>query len=89
MAHNLKTIANGGDLGPPQSKRKAITALLPYVVWQERDGKPDLLDTFLHGARASKECEFMWHHADQCASGLLHEASPRVLVLVLPYVRWD
>ena len=27
-----------------QSEHKAITALLPYAVWQERDGKPEMLE---------------------------------------------
>jgi hypothetical protein len=31
----------------------------------------------------------MWHHAGQYLCGLLHEASPRATVLVLPYIRWD
>jgi hypothetical protein len=77
------------DRGTLQSKRKAITTLLPYVIRQERDGQPELLDTFLRAVGASKEWEFVWHRVGKYASGLLHEASPRAIVLLLPHIRWD
>jgi hypothetical protein len=48
-----------------------------------------MLDIFLRVARASKEWEFTWHQFGRYASGLLHEASPRAVVLVLPFISWD
>jgi hypothetical protein len=48
-----------------------------------------MLDAFLRAARASREKKFTWHRVGQYASRLLHEASPRALVLVFPYIRWD
>jgi hypothetical protein len=77
------------DRGALRSKRKAITVLLPYAIRQERDGQPEMLDTFLHAVGAAMEWEFMWHRVGHYASGLLHEASPRALILVLPHIRWD
>lgn len=70
------------------SKYKAITALLPYAVWQERDGQPEMLDMFLRAARASRMLRFMWYRVNQFASTLLSEASPRALVLASPHIRW-
>ena len=69
-----------------QSKRKAISALLPYAVWQERDGQPEILDSILRAARASRMLTFVWYRADQFLSTKLSKASPRTVVLVLPYI---
>ena len=78
-------MAEAEDYHPLHSKRKAITALLPHAVRQERDGQPEMLNAFLHAVRASKNEDFMWRHVEQYAGRLLHEASPRAIALVLPY----
>ena len=87
IAQNLKIMVKSRDRRPLQSKRKAITALLPYAIWQERDGQPEMFDTFIHVARTPKDWGFTWHHVGQYVSGLLHEASPRAIVLVLPHIQ--
>jgi hypothetical protein len=89
IAQNLKTVVEGGDHNLLQSKRKAITTLLPYAIWQERDGRPELLDTFLRAVRASEEWAFTWHHIGKYGSALLHEATPHATVSLLPYIPWD
>ena len=71
-----------------RSKRKAITALLPYAIWQERCGKPEVLDTLLHAARASKKHKFLWKRAEQFASPLLSKGSPRAILLASPHIPW-
>ena len=71
-----------------QSKCKAISVLLPYAVWQERDGKPDMFDAILHAIEASRMLRFVWYHVDQFVSTLLSEASPRAIVLMLPHIPW-
>ena len=81
-------MAEAEDFHPLQSKRKAITALLPHAVRQERDGQPEMLDAFLHATRVSKKQDFMWRHVEQYAGRLIREASPRAIVLVLPYTPW-
>jgi hypothetical protein len=45
---------DAGDPGPIYSKRKAITALFPYAVWQEQDGQHKVLDVCLHAAQGLK-----------------------------------
>jgi hypothetical protein len=71
-----------------RSKRKAISALLPHAIRQERGGQPEILDAYLCAVRTSMEPNFTWRHIGQYASEL-HEASSRAIVLVLPYIRWD
>ena len=82
-------MAEAEDYHSLQSKRKAISALLPYAVWRERDGQPEMLDVILHAARASRMFRFMWCHVDQFVSTLFSEASPRAIALVSPYIPWD
>ena len=82
-------MAETGDHRPLQSKRKAIVTFLPYAVWQEREGRHEILDTFLRVARASKERQLTWNRSRKFPTALLSEASPRAIVLVSPHIRWD
>ena len=81
-------MVEGGDWRPIESKRKAITSLLPYALREERDGQPEMFDTFIHAVRASKDRDFTWYPIIQYGSGIACEASARAIVLVLPYIRW-
>lgn len=81
-------MAEAEDHRPLQSKRKAISALLPYAVWRERDGQPEMFNTILDAARASRPVLSMWHHTNQFVSTLLSEASLRAIVLVSPHIPW-
>ena len=74
------------DRHPLWSKSKAITALLPYAAWRERDGQPEMLDTILWAARASGILWFMWRHVDKIVGMLLSESSPRATVLASPHI---
>ena len=82
----LKITALAGDYNLLRSKRKAISALLPYAVWQEQDGKPQALDAFLSAARASKQREFTWSHIGGFAATQLSEVSPWTVILATPYI---
>jgi hypothetical protein len=88
IAQNLEMMIKAEDRRLFWSKRKALTALLPYAISQERDGHPEMLGAYLHAVRTSMEPNFTWHHAREDVNGLLHEASSRAIVLVLPYIRW-
>ena len=81
-------MAETGDPDELRSKRKAVTALLPYAIWQERGGEPLMLNTFLRAAQASGMMYFTWHRIDRFASTLLSEASPRAIVLASPHIPW-
>ena len=63
-----------------------INTLLPYAVWQEQGDKPELLDTFLCAAKASKWVKFTWNRTRELASTLLSEASPQAIILASPYI---
>ena len=89
IIQKLETLAEDEDWYSLRLKHKAITALLPYAVWQERDGRPEMLDAFLHAARASRERQFAWDHIRVIAITLLCEASPRAVILVAPHFPWD
>ena len=81
-------MAEAEDYNPLRFKRKAINTLLPFAVWLEKDGKPEMLNTFLHAARASKEWELTWHRSWKFAKLLPQKASPRGFILASPHVRW-
>ena len=81
-------MAEAEDHRPLQSKRKAVSALLPYAVWRERDGQPEVFDTILYAARASKMYMFTWSHVSRFVSTRLPNASPRAIVLASPQVSW-
>ena len=89
IAEQLKAMIQTGDLRALQSKRKAISALLPYAVWQERDRGPEMLDTLLSAARASRMLKFMWDRVGQYAGRLLSKATPRAVVLISPHIPWS
>jgi len=88
ITQKLKRMAGSEDWRLIRSKRKAITALLPYAVRKERDGHSEMFDVFLRAAITSKDRGFTWHHIRQYASRIPHETSPRAIVLVLPHIRW-
>ena len=82
-------MAEAEDHRSLKSKHIAITALLPYAVWQERDGQSEMFDTILHAARASRMLPYMvWYCVDQFFSTLFSEASPRAIVLASPHIHW-
>jgi len=71
------------------SKRKAITALLPYAVLQETSGQLEMFDTFLRAARASRMLRFRWSCVEQSVDMILSRATPHVIVLVSPHIPWS
>ena len=77
------------DQDPLRLKREAITTLLPYAVWQERDGRPEMINTIIHAARASRMSEFMWYRVTEFVSTLFSEASLGAAILVSPHIPWD
>jgi len=87
----VKTVVEAEDLDKLRSKRKAINTFLLYAIWQERNGQPELLDTFLLAARASRVLGYMWFntHRQFISTLLSGGVSPRALILVSPYIPWS
>ena len=79
-------MAESEDYRPLQSKRKAIIAILPYAVWRERDGQPEMFDMILYAVRASRMSEFMWRYVGRSVRTLFSVASPRAIVLASPHI---
>ena len=89
IAQKLETMAEAEDHRLLQSKRKAITTLLPYAVRQEREGRPETLDSILHAFGAARVLRFTWDFVDTFFSTLLSKASPRAAALASPHIHWD
>ena len=88
IAQKLRTMAKAKDYRPLQSKRKAISALLPYAAGQERDGQPEVFDATIRAIRASRMLGFMWDRIRQSVIISLSGASPQAIVLALPHTAW-
>jgi hypothetical protein len=88
ITQKLGMMIQADDHQPLLSKRKALTALLPYAILQERDRHPEMLDAYLHAVRTSMEPNFTWRHAREHVDGLFQKTSPRAMVLMTT-VWWD
>ena len=87
------TQANAHDQLTLHGKRKAITALLPYAVWQERYRQHAMiLDVLSHVVNASQSNGFLWHCVQPFVNTLLNDASDvplkRAVMLVSPCIPW-
>ena len=78
-------MAEAENQNAPHSKRKAVATLLPYAIWLEQDGQPEM---FLHTARVLGMLGPMWCHVNDITHMLLHKASPRAIVLMSPHISW-
>ena len=74
------------------SKRKAISTLLPYSVFLEQGGRPEMLDAVSDAFRASNSFQPIWDHAQSYLRSLLsrpnHPSLHRAIVLTSPYMEW-
>ena len=73
------------------SKRKALTALFPYVVLRVKEGKHEMFNVFLRVVRSSEWSGFMWFYIEPLLSALLEETRiflKRAAILVSPHLPW-
>ena len=88
----LESLADAHDNGTLLRKRKAISALLPYAVWQERDKEYPILDAFLLVLKITGSCRFWWRRVQPFMNKLLDVTSDvslnRPLILATPCVTW-
>jgi len=89
IAEDLEDMARVEDLDQIWSKRKAIVALFPYAVRQDRGGDRRVVDAFLGVAKAPKIGTLL----TEPITTLFKEASPdspnRVVTLLSPYADWE
>ena len=92
IAQKLETLADAPDRVPLLRKEKAIYALLPYAIRQERDQEYAIFDALLHAAEKIPGFRFSWCHIqpflDKLFDGTSHLSSERALILVSPYMNW-
>ena len=74
-------LADARDWDALSHKRKAIYALFPYAVRQERDKEYAILDALLHAAKTARSVRFSWYHIrpflDKLFDGTSHVSSKR------------
>ena len=92
IAGKLEVLADAHGQDNLFRKRKAISALFPYVIWQERDQESQILDLFLRFVKITKSVQFWWRHIEPSVKTLVdgtsHVPSNRALTLLSPYMPW-
>ena len=95
ITRQLTTWADAHDQDTLYRNRKAITALFPYVMWQERyRQRPETFNVFLHAVDAAKSYTgFLWHCVQPFMNTLLNDAGDvslkRVAMLVSSDIPWE
>jgi len=86
-------MVEAGDLIAIYSKRKAISALLPYAIRLPGDGQQKMIGALSGTHRTSIFTDFVWDCVELRMTVLLNEPrtpSPdRVITLVSPYLDWN
>ena len=84
---------NANDPGPILSKRKAISALVPYAILQEQNEQQGMADVISIAAATSKSGRFIWHCIGSYTAILFDEPNPpslnQIIALASPHVRWE
>ena len=93
ITKQLTTWANAHDQDTHYRNRKAIAALFPYTVWQERYRQhPETFNAFLHAANALGSYGFLWHCVQPFMKTLLNDTSnvslTRAAMFASPYIHW-
>jgi len=82
-------MAEAQALNKLHSKHKPLVALLPYAVWQEQHGQPEMFDMLLHVARAPGTLMFTWRCVKHFVVELLPKATPHTTVFISPSNVWE
>jgi len=93
ITNKLMALTDARDWDTLNRKSKAITALFPYAVWQERDEQYKILDALLRAARVLRPKRLMWYRVEPFLGTLLNDTShislKRTAMLVSPCFPWD
>jgi len=85
----VKMMTEAEDLTELHTKHKVVVSFLSYAIWQERGGKPEMLNTCLAATRTSgKSLEWWYQRIGNPPHSVLREATPRAVVLVSPHIPW-
>ena len=83
IAERLRTLLEPADPDQILSKRKAISAFLPYAIYVTQYGGNWMIDIISRVASASNSEEFMWHHVRPYITALFDTPTSSSLSLVL------
>ena len=93
ITQKLRSMVEGANPELVRSKGKAISTVLPYSVFLEQGGRPEMLDAVLDALRASNLLRPIWDHAQPYLRSLLsrpnHPPLHRAIILTSPYIDWD
>jgi hypothetical protein len=93
ITKKLEIMAEAADPDSIISKRKAISALLPYAIGQERCGQREMVDAILQAVRASSDPRFIWHCIGPQIVALFGKPSTpslnQAITLIFPDISWQ
>ena len=88
----LESLAGARDKNALLRKSKAITALFPYAVWQERDKEHPILDMIMRALKTAPSftlwLPYLEPFREILHDGTSHVSSKRALMLASPYIPW-
>jgi len=91
ITEKLMEMVQAKDQQLLHAKRKAISGLFPYVLWQDRVGQRAMRGALLHVMTANSE-QFVWHYIQPYIARLSNDTSPHSLdqgiVLGSSHVSW-
>ena len=86
ITYKVQAMVESEDAAELHSKRKAVTALLPYAICRDRDGEPSMFDAFLAAARDWTTLGLWPNDCNSSYNRLFSEATPRAIVLASPHL---
>ena len=93
ITQKLRSMVEGADPGLVRSKGKAISTVLPYSVFLEQGGRPEMLDAVIDAFSASNSLRPIWDHAQPYLRSLLsrpnHPSLHRAIMLTSPHTDWN
>jgi len=92
ITQKLMAMAQAKDQQLLHAKRKAISGLFPYVLWQEQVGQQKMLDALSRAAMTSDSVRSIWLRVGPYLCTLCNNPNPpsldQAIVLGSPHVSW-
>lgn len=93
ITRKLETMVEAADPNQILLKRKAISALLPYVIHLDHGEQQRMVDAISCAIDTSDSGAFVWHFVKPHITMLFNKPSPpyqsQVVTLASPYLGWD
>jgi len=89
IIEKMITIAESESRYEFYHKQKVFATLLPYAIWQERGGRPEMFRVFLDVGSIKRVPQISWRHALDSLCTALRGATPLTMVLASAHIPWD